>query len=160
MTQAEDRTSLQNKCRPTESLSSIMQKIELALRAEAALETRCCRKRRDIVDGQSHLSDVVFYEELCSSIGAGEEARGGYVPQIAHKTGAQETDEGEDIFVFSGLDDGLESFVDQPVIVVFTRCILSPGDDTRSVQKIRVAQSHEPRRNGHTTGRTQRAHRA
>ncbi len=79
------------------------------------------------------MSDVVFYQELCSSIGAGEEARGAYVPQVAHKTGAQETDEGEDVFVFTGLDDGLEPYVDQSVVVVFTRCILSPGDNIQSV---------------------------
>ena len=85
MTEPEYSTTLQDKCGSTESLSGIVEQIELRLAREVDVGPRIRRVGCNMFNGEGDLSNVVFDEQLSSSIGSIEQAWGGDIAQVPYE---------------------------------------------------------------------------
>jgi hypothetical protein len=87
---------------------------------------RGCRTGCNEIDTPSNLRDIVFDEELRTSICSIVQSRCSYVSQVTDETASDEIDEIDDISVFFGCVEGREALVDQAVIVMLANGTLSP----------------------------------
>ena len=126
MAQPENLSTLKHQDRPSKRLPRIMENIQLCLVCQSCIRVPRRGVLCKVLDCVGNLRDVIFDQELRSSVGAIVEFRCGYVSEVAHETAAKEVYEAENVIVFLGFVDRGETLVDQAVIIVFAYGCLAP----------------------------------
>lgn len=126
VTETKNRSASKNKCGPPKGLSGVVKEVKLGLESVATLGALTGRIGGHVFDSQCDLCDIVLDQELCASISSIEESRCRDIAQIADKTGSEKVDETQHVLFLGRLDDGLQTLINQTIVVEPRGRILTP----------------------------------